>query len=326
MQVQQKIIAKYKNQDIIEYEISISDNFLVSFLNYGGIITAIKTLDKNNNLDNIVLKHPIFTPQNPGHFGAITGQIAGRINKARFNLDNQDYILDANNGIHNLHGGLNGLDKQIFKVNMVPNGAILTYKSTHLESGFPGNIQFRIEYLIMDDNSLVINYHAIPDCNTIINLTNHSYFDLSCGKNTLNQELTIPANYYALVDNTNIVTKEIKSVENSPFDFRQAKAIGRDINAAHEQLQLANGYDHPFILNDNKIILTDPESKRYLEITTDQAVCVVYTANHIKHSAICLETQNMPDAINWDTYRDSIIYTPDKPYYSHNIWKFGLIK
>ena len=326
MKVQQRVIAKYSYQDIIEYQLITSSGFQVNFLNYGGIITAIYTPDKDGKFANIVLAHQQFDPQNPGHLGAITGRIAGRIANASFTLDNTTYKLMANNGQHNLHGGPDGLDKQIWKVELMINGAKLSYTSQHNESGFPSTIKFEVEYLIAE-NEFQINYYAKPENKTIINLTNHSYFDLSIGKSPLQQQLTLNANYYAEIDKTGIVSGIISPVENTPFDFRNGKNIGEEINANHAQLKLANGYDHPFILTENKqIFLTDIQTGRIMEIITDQPVCVVYSANHYtpKHAGICLETQAIPNAINWESYKNDVIYSADKPYQSYNIWKFRI--
>lgn len=324
MQIRQNIIARHNNTDVIEYQLIAEDGFQVNILNYGGIINGIFIPDKSGKIENIVLKHPEFNPENPGHFGAITGRIAGRIANAEFNLAGKTYNLAANNGKHNLHGGPNGLDKQFWNVAVLENGLRLTYHSHDGESGFPGNINFVVEYLIEETYQLTIKYSAITDSPTIINLTNHSYFDLTSGSNPLRQELTLDADYFAEVDTSGIVSKVITSVKNTPFDLQNSTSIASIIKQQHPQLSIANGLDHPFILKNNKITLKDQVSKRILTIETDQAVCVVYTANHLKHSGICLETQAMPDAINWEKYRESVIYTPEKLYSSYNTWQFGL--
>ncbi len=324
MEIKQNIISHYNGQDIIEYQMIMANGFQVNFLNYGCIITAIFAPDKNNHYTNVVLKHAKFNPENPGHFGALTGRVAGRIASAQFELDNNIYKLMPNNKMHNLHGGPNGLDKQIWNVQFVNDGAILNYLSPDNESGFPSSVEFIVEYLITQENSLTLNYYAKPSSNTIINLTNHSYFDLSGGINPLNQQLQINADYYAEIDTTGIVSGVISSVADTPFDFRRMKMLHSGIVSSHPQIQIANGYDHPLILKDQRIILTDPLTKRQLDIITDQDVCVLYSANHIKHSAICLETQAMPNAINWPEYRESVIYTPHKPYNSHNVWQFSV--
>lgn len=324
MKIKQNIIAKHNNTDVIEYQLIAENRFQVNILNYGGIISGIFIPDKLGRIENIVLKHPKFNPENPGHLGAITGRVAGRIANAEFTLTGKTHQLVANNGKHNLHGGPSGLDKQFWKVEVLEKGLRLTYHSKDGESGFPGNVSFMVEYLIEKDYQLTIKYSTTIDSPTIINLTNHSYFDLTSGNNPLRQELMIDADYFAEVDSSGIVSKIITSVKNTPFDLQNSASIASIINQQHPQLKIANGLDHPFILNNREITLKDPISRRLLTIETDQAVCVVYTANHLKHSGVCLETQAMPDAINWEPYRDSVVFTPDKSYASYNIWKFGL--
>ena len=324
MQIKQNIIAKHNNTDVIEYQLIAENRFQVNILNYGGIISGIFISDKSGKIENIVLRHSGFNPENPGHFGAITGRVAGRIANAEFNLTGKTHQLVANNGKHNLHSGPRGLDKRFWNVAVLENGLRLTYLSKDGESGFPGNVNFIVDYLIEKDHQLIIKYSAITDSPTIINLTNHSYFDLTSGSDPLRQELILDADYFAEVDMSGIVSKVITPVKNTPFNLQNSASIASIINQQHPQLEIANGLDHPFILKSSKIALKDPISRRILTIETDQPVCVVYTANHLNYSGVCLETQAMPDAINWEKYQESVIYIPEKPYSSYNTWQFGL--
>ncbi len=319
-------VATINSQIVYEYQIVSENGFTINFLNYGGIITAIYAPDKYGNFANVVLREAKFDPSNPGYLGAITGRVAGRIANGHFILDGYSYQLAQNNGKHNLHGGLAGLDKQIWEVTQLANRAKLTYHSADMENGFPGNIGFEIVYEITAANQLTITARAYPDKNTIINLTNHSYFDLSCGVSPLNQQLKIPADFYGEIDKSGIVNGKVSHVANTPFDFREFKQIGRDIFSHDTQIQLAGGYDHPYILKANQPIeLKDPHSGRYLTVNTSEPVCVIYSANfHTpKHSGICLETQRFPNAINLPEFRDTVIFGPEKPYESINIWQFG---
>lgn len=329
LQIKHSVIATHEQQNIIEYQLIAANGFQVNLLNYGGIIRAIYTPDKNGTLANIVSSYEQFEPTNLGHLGAITGRIAGRIAGGKFNLDGKDYQLALNNGVNNLHGGPNGLDKKIWNVNELSDGVELTYFSPAGECGFPANVEFKVRYRISAEYRLSIEYFASCDAPTVLNLTNHSYFDLSAGVNPLGMELAVAAESFAEIDASGCVTGTISSVVDTPFDFRQAKPLGRDIYQDHPQLELAKqGYDHPFILNPNpQIKLVDPLSRRYLHVTTTENCCVVYSGNFrpIKHSGLCLETQKMPNAINWPEYQQQVIFSPTKPYFSQTEWQFGVL-
>lgn len=326
--IKQQIIAKHLDQDIIEYQLISANGFQVNFLNYGGIITGIYTPDSQGKLDNVVLSRTEFDPENPGHWGATTGRIAGRIAGAKFELEGQIYQLHDNKLGNNLHGGPGGIDKQIWQVTLLADGAELSHFSPDGTARFPANVSFKVRYQITQENRLTISYSATCDRTTIINLTNHSYFDLSAGRNALGMELEVPAEQFGEIDATGCVTGKLSSVSGTPFDFRKRKTLGQDIFANHSQLELANqGYDHPFVLDNTlPIRLSDPLSGRTLEITTNEPCCVVYSANFTtpKHIAVCLETQRMPNAINWSEFRESVIFSPDKPYHSQTHWQFGV--
>lgn len=330
LQIKHSVIAQHDNQDIIEYQLIAANGFQVNFLNYGGIIRAIYTPDKDGTLANIVSVHEKFEPSNPGHLGAITGRIAGRIDGGKFNLAGIDYQLALNNNeINNLHGGPFGIDKKIWNVTELHDGVELTYFSPDSECGFPANVNFKVNYRITADYQLSIEYFASCDAPTIINLTNHSYFDLSGSIDALRMELQVPAQSFAEINPSGCVTGKISNVAGTAFDFRQAKALGKDIFQNELQLELAKqGYDHPFMLDQDAVIkLSDPINKRFLHITTSENCCVVYSANFrpIKHSGLCLETQKMPNAINWPEYMEQVIFTPTKPYYSYSNWQFGVL-
>lgn len=329
LQITHSIIAVHEQQNIIEYQLIATNGFQVNLLNYGGIIRAIYTPDKDGNLANVVSCHERFEPENDGYLGAITGRVAGRIADGKFHLDGKDYQLALNNGVNNLHAGPNGLDKKIWRVTEINDGVELNYFSPAGESGFPANVEFKVRYRISAEYRLSIEYFASCDAPTLLNLTNHSYFDLSAGTNTLDLELEIPAESFAEINASGCVSGTISAVENTPFDFRRAKPLGRDIYQAHPQLELAQqGYDHPFMLNPNAVIkLVDPSSLRYLYLTTTENCCVVYSGNFrpIKHSGLCLETQKIPNAINWPEYRQQVIFSPSKPYFSQTEWQFGVL-
>lgn len=330
--ISKKSIATVNNQAVIQYTLQTPSEFSVAVLNYGGIIWEINTSDKNGTFNNVVVNHGKFDPENPGHLGAITGRVAGRIKNAAFNVNNQHYQLTPNNNDNLLHGGINALDKKIWAVRELANGLELSYFSPAGENGFPGNVKFTVSYLINQDNQLTIEAQASSDCETPINLTNHSYFNLNGQpENGPKQILQLASSHYGLIDGEVSFSNQLATVENTPFDFRTPKAIGQDLHADHPQIDYGHGYDHPFVLdNDSHVVypiqLSDPASGRTLIVQTTEPVVVIYSANHfaIPGSAVCLETQRMPDAINLLQYRESVICAPGKPYYSKTIWQFGV--
>ena len=225
-----------------------------------------------------------------------------------------------------------GLDKRIWQVKEVGQGIELNYLSPHLEEGFPANIEFTVRYLL-DKNKLTIEYVAQPDRETIINLTNHTYFNLSGAvkKDISGHQLQIKANKFLCLNQDSIPTGEIKRVEGTPFDFRRLKKVGEEIEADNEQLKFTGGYDHPFILDeeDESIILKEEESGRVLSISTDQPVVVFYSGNHFTAEAsgerlgLCLETQDYPNAINTANFPTKV-YNSEKSYIAKTEYKFDV--
>lgn len=327
MKINEKIIAHYEEQNVIEYILSDENGFSIGILNYGGIIWEIHTPDKHGNIASVVVQHPQFELENPGYMGAITGRIAGRIALGKFKLSGKEYELEQNRKGHNLHGGSGALDKKFWNVDKLTNGIELSYISPEGENGFPAQVEFKVTYLITAPFQLTITASGKPNCETIINLTNHSYFDLST-KKSLTQKLKVASSYFAAIDDTQLATGELISIERTPFDFKQEQLISAVLGQKHAQLICGNGIDHPFILDKEQqwpIQLRDPESGRYLKIKTTEPTCVIYTANHFSKpgSAVCLETQRLPNAINFPEYQDQVIHSPEKPYLSQTVWQFG---
>ena len=321
-------IAEHNYCDVIEYTLLAENGFMVKVLNYGGIISAIYAPDKTGKFENIVLAHPEFDPENVPYYGAITGRIAGRIKAGKFNLNGVDYQLAINNGPNHLHGGIKGLDKQIWTVRELSDGIELSYLSHDMEESYPGNLELKVSYRITADFQLKIDYSAKSDCDTILNLTNHSYFDLSAGVNPMAMQLKLVADYFAAVDADGCTTGELINVAGTPFDFNHATPLSEVTAAKHPQVGIVNGgCDHPFVLKQTNIDLIDPNSGRTLSINTSEPCCVVYTSNwhEPQHVAVCLETQRMPNAVNWEQFRDSVILRESEIYSSHNIWTFGVM-
>ena len=340
MEITKKNFGKLATgEEVIEYILK-NEKLQVNVLNYGGIITKLYAPDKNGKMENVVLGYDNledYLNKSP-YFGAIIGRHAGRISNAEFKLNGEVYQLAANENENNLHGGT-GLDKRIWEVTELENGLELSYFSPHLEEGFPADVEFTVRYLLIDD-TLEIEYVAIPDRETIINLTNHTYFNLSGEAKTdiLNHELKIESAKFLALDEKSMPTGEIREVEGTPFDFREFKEIGKEIAADYRQLEYTGGYDHPYVLEngEDSIILKDKESGRVLVMSTDQAVVVFYAGNQMrqedqgvlnsgqearKHLALCLETQDYPDAINVDSLATKT-YTPEKIYRAKTSYKF----
>ncbi|MGM0369007.1 MAG: aldose epimerase family protein [Bacillota bacterium] len=331
MEIEEKKFGELNNgEEVIEY-ILTNQQLQINILNYGGIIRKIYAPDQQGKQENIVLGFDnVEDYQNKSpYYGAIIGRHAGRIANAEFEINDQSYKLSKNESNNNLHGGLVGLDQRIWEVKKIESGLELNYFSPHLEEGFPANVEFRVRYLLID-NQLKIEYSAKPDRETIINLTNHSYFNLTGGAKTdiLNHQLQLKAQKILALAKDSIPTGELINVQGTPFDFREFKKIGADIEADYQQLQFTGGYDHPFVLEerDDCAILKEENSGRILTISTDQPAIVFYDGNQLKNDrlGLCLETQDYPNAINLDGLAAKT-YTPDNIYTAKTSYKFATV-
>lgn len=338
MEIKQTNIGKLNNHDVIKYELITHTGISVDILNYGAIISGICVPDQNGIKENVVICFDDLTAyaKNVPHLGAVIGRCAGRISNGKFSLDGKTFDISKNNDGNCLHGGFSGLDKKFWDVSVLNNGIKLSYFSADGEEGFPGNVSFEVYYRILENDTLAITYKAFPDRPTIINLTNHSYFNLSGAADSgISQELRIASSKYCELDDSFAPTGVINSVENSVFDFRQQKLISTDIS--NEVLAKAGGYDLPYILSHGAnpdIILYDPVSKRQLSITTTENCVILYTGNKMagndsvnnkkqctKYLGICLETMEVPNGINQSVFSPSI-YSEEDPYNSTTLWQF----
>ncbi len=322
----------------------------VRFLSYGGVITEIVVPDRAGRPDNIVLGlktlHEYETIS--AHYGAITGRYANRIAGAQFSLNGQTYHLIANNGANSLHGGPNALDKQIWDVTpaQVQNGvaATLLYVSKDGEQNFPGMLTTHVTYTLTNDNELRIDYLASTDKDTVINFTNHSYFNLAGNGSgsVADQMLLVNADRYTPAGPDQIPTGEIVSVDGTPFDFRQMMPIGARLNSAAQQMVYAHGYDHNFVLNQRPgeaITFAargyDPRTGRVLDCFTTEPGVQVYTANGLNGSvvgssgttyrqteAFTLETQHFPDSPNKPNFPSTVLKL-GQDYHSTTIYRFA---
>jgi aldose 1-epimerase len=291
--------------------------------NYGGVVVSLKAPDRNGKSADVVLGFDDlngyvanFNGPSTAFFGAVIGRYGNRIGHGSFTLDGKKYSLPLNNGENTLHGGPHGFNNVVWKAKPITNGVELTYLSKDGEAGYPGNLSAVVRYTLVKGD-LRIDYSATTDKDTVVNLTNHSYFNLAGQGDILSHQLTLHASRVTPVDAGLIPTGELKSVEGTPFDFRKATAIGARINADDEQLHRGRGYDHNWVLDSGGGKLTeaaelyDAGSGRVLKVLTDQPGIQFYSGNFLDgsikgkggkpdelHAALCLETQHFPDSPN----------------------------
>lgn len=337
-------IKEFKENGFKRYQLINDNSMLVEVLSLGGVITKIITEDKNRFLENVVLSYKNLEDyyENPSSFGAMIGRTAGRIGGAEFLLNGEKYNLHKNNNENCLHGGNDSFSKKIWDVETIENddyvGLKLSYTSEDLENGYPGNLDLDVYYTLNNENELKIHYTGKSDKDTIVNMTNHSYFNLSgnAKNNVLGQELIINSDYIGEVDEYLIPSGNAIEVKGTPFDFNDAKVVGKDINKENIQLKYGSGYDHPWILNkkkDSDVIFYDKKSGRVLEIKTNQKAIVCYSMNFTddltmecgragqKHDAICFEAQSIPVGYD-DCFIDDIILKAGEVYDNETIYKF----
>lgn len=338
----------YDSMNIQAYVLRNSQGMEVEVLNLGGIISAIKVPDRKGNIENVVLgfeDHNRYQSKHP-FFGAIVGRYANRIAEAKFSLDNKVYELSKNNYQNHIHGGFKGFDKVIWDVSSfetsVGSGLEMTYYSPDGEEGYPGNLQTTVRYTLTNDNTLIVEYFAKCDKKTIINLTQHSYFNLRGQGDILEHELQLLASEYLPINANQLPTGDIRQVDHSPFDFRTYKRIGKDINQNTEQILLGSGYDHFFIFDNylgkdkDRLVakLKDNESGRILEVYSTEYGAQLYTGNFLdgslignynkpipKRGGVCIETSGYPNAPNINTFPSTVL-DPEEEYYGRTIFKF----
>lgn len=341
-----------KLQDGTEISLYTLTNALgtkMTVTNYGGIIVSLLAEDKDGNFEDVVLGFDSlsqYEKSNP-FFGCIVGRYGNRIAKGKFQLDGQTYNLAINNDPNHLHGGLKGFDKVVWAADdsSGPDGAVLklSYTSKDMEEGYPGNLVTEVTYTLTNDNELKIDYQATTDKKTVVNLTNHSYFNLSGNTKTdiLGHELMLAASKFLPVDKTLIPTGQLQDVKGTPFDFTKPVAVGARINDNHPQLQNGLGYDHCWVFDKTNIASTaatvyDSASGRFLEMFTTEPSVQFYSGNFLngsltgkygtvykKRMGLCLETQHYPDSPNRPSFPTTVL-NPGDVYRSQTIYKFSV--
>jgi len=340
---------------INRYTLKNEKGMEVSIMTYGGIITSLKVPNKDNVIQDVVLGFDSLQPYiNPEYtkscpfFGALIGRYGNRIAKGKFSLDGEEFTLATNDGPNHLHGGIKGFDKVVWsvaetKTDSISASLVLNYLSKDLEEGYPGNLNTRVTYTLNNDNVLEVDYEATTDKKTIVNLTQHSYFNLSgdYSKTILDHEITINADKFIPVDATLIPTGELQDVVNTPFDFRIAKTVGKEIEVDNEQLKRGLGYDHCWVLNNQnegmRLAATayEPTSGRLLEVFSDEPGIQLYTGNFLNgtlpskqggtyghRTGFCLETQHYPDTPNQKDF-PSVVLNPGETYKTTTTFKFS---
>jgi aldose 1-epimerase len=330
------------------YILKNKNNMQAAITNFGGRIVSLlvpdndKMIDVSIGFDNV----KSYQDDSEPYFGALIGRYGNRIAKGKFSLDNKQYSLFVNNGVNSLHGGKKSFRSVVWDAKQVSDSVLeLTYLSKDMEEGYPGNLTVKVTYTVTDDNELKIDYEANTDKKTVLNLTNHAYFNLNGSGNgdILGHELMLNADNFTPVDSTLIPTGKMITVKNTPFDFIKLTPIGSRIDANNEQIKFGGGYDHNFVLNPNTAnglnmaakVIAD-KSNIVMEVFTEEPGVQFYTGNFMnsshdikggkkddKRTAFCLETQHFPDSPNQPSFPSTVLEV-GKKYKTSTVYKFSL--
>jgi len=331
------------------YTLTNANGVEMKVMTYGGIVISLKTPDRNGKLEDIVLGYDNlqgYLDKTP-FFGALIGRYGNRIGKGQFTLNGKTYQLPKNDGENTLHGGNKGFDKVVWtaKPLNIKDGAALelTYLSKDGEEGFPGNLSVRVVYTLNNKNEWRIDYSATTDKDTVVNLTQHSYFNLAAGgaANNLGHEISLNADRFTPGDKALIPTGELRAVKGTPMDFTKPMTIGAHIDDNYDQLQLAGGYDHNWVLNKagNSLSLAarvyEPTTGRVMEVSTTEPGVQFYAGNfldgtitgkggkvYVKRYGFCLETQHYPDSPNKPSFPSTLL-KPGQKYTTTTVYKFS---
>ncbi|MEH7441970.1 aldose epimerase family protein [Bacillus sp. JJ1122] len=323
-------------QPVIAHTIMNDNGMKMTAINYGCIITELSVPDRNGFIENIVLGFDTLEEyeKDSPYFGAIVGRHAGRIKEGNFELDGVYYQLERNNGENHLHGGVCGLDRVVWDIEVKESEKDISLKYSYYskdgENGYPGNVHLKVSYTLNEDNVLILKYEGDSDKRTILNLTNHSYFNLSGNlkRSIEDHHLILKSDRFIELNEDLIPTGVMLETAGTAFDFRNGRMIHEGIKSDHQQNIIAgNGYDHPFLLSENnneEIILKDSESGRVLVIETNQPCVVLYTGTQLndefsirrvksqKYLGLCLETQGLPDAIHHPNFPVTVLNSGEK--------------
>jgi len=351
--VEQRAFGKTADGSTVTlYVLTNRNGMQAAITNYGGILASLKVPDRNQKLADVVLGYDSVEGYigDKTFQGATIGRYGNRIAHAKFTLSGKEYTLERNDGDNTLHGGSHGFNKVVWQAKPEDAGKdsqslVLTYSSRDGEGGFPGNLNVKVTYTLMDSNTLKIAYEATTDKDTVVNLTNHAYYNLAGQgqRDILGHVLTIHADRFTPVDKALIPTGQLQGVRGTPFDFTQPTAIGARIDQDDEQLKLGHGYDHNFVLNAGKAavpaaaaVVYEPESGRLLEISTTEPGVQFYSGNFLdgtitgkqgkvykQRYGLCLETQHFPDSPNHPEFPSTVLKAGDT-YRTTTVYKFSV--
>ncbi len=332
------------------YILKNKNNVQVAITNYGGRVVSLLVPDKAGKMTDVVVGFKSvdeYKNSSEPYFGATIGRVGNRIAKGKFKIDGKEYFVKPNNKQNALHGGKNGFQSVVWDANQPDDKTLeLSYLSKDMEEGFPGNLNVKVVYSLTDDNELKIDYSATTDKKTVVNLTNHAFFNLNGEGNgtILNHTLLINADRYSPVDSTLIPTGELKAVAGTPFDFTKPAAIGARIEEKNEQLKNGGGYDHNYVLKaassgmTHAASVTGDKSGIVMDVYTVEPGLQFYSGNFMQsknifkggakddfRTAFCLETQHFPDAPNQPSF-PKIELNPGETYKTSSVYKFSVMK
>jgi len=337
-------------REVHAYTLANSRGMTVRVIEYGATIVSLRVPDRNGAIDDVVLGFdslPDYTGARR-FIGAVVGRYGNRIKAGQFILDGRSYQLATNNGPNHLHGGLQGFDRVLWQASPFQRGdsagVELSYTSPAGDDGYPGTLEASVSYTLTPDNRLLLDYRATTDAPTVVNLTQHTYFNLAGAgrRDVLDHVLTINASAYTPTDNTAIPTGEIASVAGTPFDFRTSTPIGARIQADDQQVRPFRGYDHNYVLDrgserslSHAVNVLEPESGRTMDVYTDQPGVQFYSGNGLnnrvvgrgnqpyqRYGGFCLETQHFPDSPNQPSFPSTVL-RPGEQYHTRTLWAFG---
>jgi aldose 1-epimerase len=340
MIAEKSIFGSIEGEKVYRYTLKNAKGESADILNLGGIVQSLNVLNGSGGLTDVVLGYDTAEEyiNNKGYLGALIGRYANRISKGRFTLNGKTYSLNINNGENHLHGGLCGFDKKLWQAELSGEKLCLKLFSPDIDEGYPGNLNVEVSYMFTDDSELIIEYYAVSDKDTIVNLTNHSYFNLDGEGDALSHYLKINAKEFLPVNQATLPLGEIREVKNTPFDFTDFKQIKKDIYSTDEQLEFCGGYDHNYILGEGCKLAAEVFSKLSnikVQVFTDKRGVQFYSGNYLngrgkggriynKHYGICLETQHYPDSVNIPHFPSPILKA-GQAYRYKTVYKFGLV-
>jgi len=345
--VQKELIGTYKGKEVYQMTLTNKAGNVIRLTNFGARITWIEIPDKNGTRENVAFGFDTFDGMIKGdpYFGAVVGRYANRIAKGKFSLDGVGYSLALNNGPNSLHGGPGGWHSVVWESEIIKKAEFptvkFTYKSPDMEEGYPGNMNIEVTYTWNDNNEIIIDYACTTDKKTVLNITNHAYFNLhgAGNGNILDHQLVIKASGFVPIDSTLIPRGEIRPVAGTPFDFTTPHTIGERIAENYDQLIYGKGYDHTFVLDNKEEVdasVYEPVSGRLMEVITDQPGVQFYCGNfldgskighggkpYIYRSGLCLETGHYPDSPNHPDFPSTVL-NPGETFKSQTIYRFSV--